>query len=53
MDNIIVLKKGINISEAKILFESIDQDAEIIIPDIPNIRCKIPGEKYGLKPEEI
>ena len=53
MDDIIVLKKGINISEAKILYESIDQEAEIVIPDMPNVRCKIPGEKYGLKPEEV
>ena len=53
IDNIIVLKKGININEAKILFESIDQEAEIIIPNMPNKRCKIPGDKYGLKPDEI
>ena len=53
MDNIIVLKRGINIDEAKILFESIDQEAEIIIPDMTNQRCKIPGEQYGLKPEEV
>ena len=53
LDNVIVLKKGINLNEAKILFESIDQDAKIVIPDIPNERCKIPGQQYGLKPEEI
>ena len=53
MDNIIVLKKGINITEAKILFDSIDQEAVIVIPDIPNERCKIPGERYGIKPEDI
>ena len=53
IDNIIVLKKGINITEAKILFESIDQEAVIVIPDIPNERCKIPGEKYGIKPDEV
>ena len=53
IDNIIVLKKGINITEAKIFFDSIDQEAIIVIPDIPNERCKIPGERYGLKPDEI
>ena len=53
LDNVIVLKRGINISEAKILFESIDQEAIIVIPDIPNKRCKIPGEQYGLRPDEI
>ena len=53
IDNAIVLKKGINISEAKILFESIDQDAPIVIPDLPNERCKIPGESYGIKSEDI
>ena len=53
IDNIIVLKKGINITEVKILYESIDQEAPIVIPDIPSERCKIPGEKYGIKPDEI
>ena len=49
IDNIIVLKKGINITEAKILFESIDQEAVIVIPDIPNERCKIPRRKIRYK----
>ena len=53
IDNIIVLKKGINITDVKILFESIDQEAVIVLPDLPNERCKIPGEKYGIKPEEV
>ena len=53
MDNIIVLKKGINISEVKTLFESIDQEAVIVIPDIPNLRCKIPGEKDPENPGEF
>ena len=52
-DNIIVLKKGENINEVKILYESIDQKAVIVIPDLKNERCKIPGKSYGLKPEEI
>ena len=52
-DNIIVLKKGVNINEVKILYESIDQKAVIVIPDLKNERCKIPGKSYGLKPEEI
>ena len=33
--------------------ESINQKAVIVIPDLKNERCKIPGESYGLKPEEI
>ena len=41
MDNIIVLKKGIHLDEAKVLYDSIDQEAEKIIPDLPNVRCKI------------
>ena len=53
IDNIIVLKKGITITEVKILYESIDQEAVIVIPDIPSERCKIPGDKYGIKPDEI
>ena len=53
MDNIIVLKKGINISEVKTLFESIDQEAVIVIPDIANLRCKIPGEKDPENPGEF
>ena len=53
MDNIIVLKKGIHLDEAKVLYDSIDQEAEKIIPDLPNVRCKIPGEHYGIKPDEV
>ena len=53
MDNIIVLKKGIHLDEAKVLYDSIDQEAEKIIPDLPNVRCKLPGEHYGIKPDEV
>ena len=53
IDNIIVLKKGINITDARKLYDSIDQEAVIVIPDIPNERCKIPGEKYGVRPEDV
>jgi hypothetical protein len=49
MDNVIVLKKGIKLDEAKILYESIDQEAEIIIPDIPNVRCKIGKDSINKK----
>ena len=53
IDNIIVLKKGINITEAEILFDSIDQEAAVVIPDIPNERCKIPGERFGVRPQDV
>ena len=52
IDNIIVLKKGINITEAKILYESIDQEVTGT-PVLLNERCKIPGDLYGIKPDEV
>ena len=52
LDNAIVLKKGITLKEAKILFESIDQEAIIITPDIPNTRCRIPGKQNPNNPGE-
>ena len=52
--NILVIKKPLTLNEINIIYNNIDQEADVVLPDVSSKnRCHIPGVKWGINPTDI